>query len=812
MKSPLRKRFKRDLKAEKSKYAALFLFLTLAIGLISGFLVADNSMQKSYEESFKKYNIEDGHFILANKAGKSLINKIEDEGVRTEKLFYKDVPAGSADEHKSKDAGSSDKKSTEEKDKSSANNKTVRVFKERKNVNKVCLMEGRLPEKDDEIALDRLFCKNNDLKTGDEYTIDGKRYTITGLIAMSDYSALFKNNTDMMFDSVDFTVAIATDKAFSKMDHKDLKYCYTWKYKDRDLTDKEKENVTEDMMDVIREKAEDQAKALAMRAMMKGEDPKKAAAGAAYLSDLVPRESNQAIQFTGEDMGADEGMMTIMLYVIMVVLAFIFGVTAKSTIEQEAKSIGTLRASGYTKGEMLRHYMTLPVTVSFMGAVVGNIIGYTFMKYYMADLYYNSYSLPKYKTIWNGEAFIQTTVIPMIIIIVVTFLVLSRALRLSPLQFLRGELKKNKKGKVTRLSPKMKFLTRFRIRVIFQNIPAYLIMFFGILLANLIVFFGMLFMPLLDNFESEVHEAKIADYQYVLKAPVESDVKGAEKYATTALKEYGDDEIVVFGIEKNTDYLKGLRKKSIFKNAGKKGGDSNVSEVIASDSYLKKYDYDVGDTIKVDSKFGDEKYKFKIVGSYYYPAALTLFMPIDDFREKFDEDDDYFNGYFSDRKLKDIDKKYISSKITTDDLTLISKQLRVSFGSVLPMFSAFAIILYLILIYMLAKVVLDKNAGNISMVKILGYDNREAGRLYSFSTAFVVMFSVVVTMPLVHMIMSALYRLIMFRMRAWVDMYVAPWLYPVIIVGGILMYGIIYLMQMRKIRKISMAIALKDME
>ncbi len=128
------------------------------------------------------------------------------------------------------------------------------------------------------------------------------------------------------------------------------------------------------------------------------------------------------------------------------------------------------------------------------------------------------------------------------------------------------------------------------------------------------------------------------------------------------------------------------------------------------------------------------------------------------------------------------------------------------------MFSVFAVIMYLLLIYMLAKVVLDKNAQNISMVKILGYDNREAGKLYSFSTAFVVMFSVVVTMPIVNVLMAALYRMIMFRMRGWMEMYVAWWLYPVIIAGGMAMYGIIYLLQLRKIRKIPMSIALKDME
>ena len=64
MKNPLRKRLPRELKDEFGKYLVIFLFMTLTIGLVSGFLVAGKSMVKTYNDSFEEYNIEDGHFIL----------------------------------------------------------------------------------------------------------------------------------------------------------------------------------------------------------------------------------------------------------------------------------------------------------------------------------------------------------------------------------------------------------------------------------------------------------------------------------------------------------------------------------------------------------------------------------------------------------------------------------------------------------------------------------------------------------------------------------------------------------------------------
>ena len=109
-------------------------------------------------------------------------------------------------------------------------------------------------------------------------------------------------------------------------------------------------------------------------------------------------------------------MMIVLLYIVIVIMAFVFRITISNTIRKEAGVIGTLRASGYTKGELIRHYMTLPVIITLFGALIGNIPGYTVMKNVCASMYYGSYSLPTYVTIWNGEAFLMTTVVPVLML------------------------------------------------------------------------------------------------------------------------------------------------------------------------------------------------------------------------------------------------------------------------------------------------------------------------------------------------------------------------------------------------------------
>ena len=79
---------------------------------------------------------------------------------------------------------------------------------------------------------------------------------------------------------------------------------------------------------------------------------------------MCPQYQNQAITFTGDDMGSDRAMMIALLYIIIAIMAFVFGYTTANTIAKEANVIGTLRASGYTRSELVRHYLAAPLLVS----------------------------------------------------------------------------------------------------------------------------------------------------------------------------------------------------------------------------------------------------------------------------------------------------------------------------------------------------------------------------------------------------------------------------------------------------------------
>ena len=770
MKSPLRKRIPRELKGEIGKYLVVFILMVATIGMVSGFLVADGSMIQAYDEGFEKYNIEDGNFRTGERLYRGQREAIEEEGVKIYENYYIED--------------------------SLSNGSTMRFFKNRTEVDKVCLMDGELPSETDEIAIDRMYADNNSLKTGDTLDDGTKSWTITGLVALSDYSCLFQNNNDSMFDAVKFGVGVVTDEEFDSLDQDKLQYNYAWTYNEKPQTELEEKNVSEDLM--------------------------KAMGKVVTLENFVPQYQNQAIIFTGDDMGSDKAMMIMLLYIIIVIMAFVFGITTSNTIAKEAGVIGTLRASGYTKNGLIRHYMTLPVIVTLVGALIGNILGYTAFKDVCAGMYYGSYSLPTYQTRWNANAFLLTTVIPAILMFVINAVLISGRLRLSPLRFLRHDFAKKGKSHAVRL-PNFRFFSRFRLRILLQNKSSYFTLFLGIVFANILLLFGMMMKPLLSHYQTEAVENMLADYQYILNVPdpideddeytlmgivqklltpsLKTNTEGVETFALTSLKNIPKnregESISVYGIQKDSKYV----SAELFEDG-----------VTISDGYAEKYGMKVGDTLELKEPYEDKTYSFEVKSIYAYPGALAVFLPMDVFCEEFDHPEDYFNGYFSNEPITDLEESYIATKITEDDMTKISRQLNVSMGEMFQLINVFSIVLFMLLIYLLTKLIIEKNTTSISMVKILGYENREIWSLYLTATTWVVIVSIGVSLIIASALIRQIYVIMLSEYSGWLTYYIDPAIYGKMYLMGLAAYAVIAVLQFRHIQKIPMDEALKNVE
>ena len=438
-------------------------------------------------------------------------------------------------------------------------------------------------------------------------------------------------------------------------------------------------------------------------------------------------------------------------------------------------------------------------------------------------MYYGSYSLSTYVTIWNAEAFLLTTVVPVLIMFVVNYAILHHKLKLSPLKFLRRDLSTRKQKRALYLSPKLKIFHRFRLRVIFQNISNYLVLFVGIVFANLLLMFGLLLPSALDHYQLEIQNNMLAKYQYMLSVPVsvmggsnklegmldmllfsldtETDNEDAEEFSVYSLNtlpgKYKSEEVTLYGIHDDSKYI-----------------DADFSDgIYISQAYADKFLLKIGDAIILKEKYEDDEYTFKIGGIYDYNGGLCIFMPQGDLNQMFDLGDDYFSGYFCNSEITDIDSRYIGSVIDLDALTKISRQLNVSMGSMMGLVNGFAIAIYMILIYLLSKIIIEKNAQSISMTKILGYTNGEISRLYIMSTSIVVILCLLISLPIEAEVMKVLFREVMLQsISGWINLWIDPMIYVKMFGAGFATYGIVALLEYRRIRRVPMGEALKNAE
>ena len=904
MHNPLNKRFKRDLRSDAGKYVAIFLFIVFFIGAASGFMVADNSVFAQFKTADVEYNVEDGHLAFNVKPSADVLSKIESQNdLKLYDLNYKEETI--------------------------KHGKTLRIYKVRNEINKECLMSGEMPKAENEIAVDRMFAENNKIAVGDNVNINSKNYIVSGLIALSDYSALFKSNGDMMFDAVGFGVAVMTNDGYNTIETAHETVNYAWKY-NSPVEDEETENAKSELLmksleKILKEYDEpliqaqvdslyDDAKPYINRLKAEFESAEKqleskylsaivhtnandtakmakelgitekqyknlkqvledaekdsdkwdfdsldsapkinlddyktssdmdfdemyeeiykvvdAVSGAGLydcsqiyrdlaslkkitdkfsiddsgvlnINDYSAKYTNKSIMYAREDSTSDKATMMLMTYIVMVMIAFLFAVTTSNTISKEANVIGTLRAMGYSKGELIGHYIFLPMVVTVVGGIVGNVLGYTAFQKVFESVYYSNYSLPTYKMLWNMNAFLETTVVPFILMILVNFVMLSKKLKISPLNFIRGELKESGQKRLIKLPKKMPFFSKFRLRILFQNVPSYLTLALGVFLAGTLVVFGSMYGPLLDDYANIVKENQISKYQYVMINEAETKVSDAEKFCMTSLqttdKKFIADDVTIYGVENQSKYIK---------------ENIPAGEVLVSSAMADKFNLSIGDEVTLKEAYKEKTYSFKVGGIYNYDAAITVFMNRTDYIEQFNEDSNYFNGYFSNKKLNDLDDADVATVITEKDLTKVVTQMQVSMTEFVKVFKALGVVIFLLVMFILTKQIIEKNSKSVSMAKILGFSDSEIGKLYIVITSFVVVASLLVSVPLISLALRWCFKSYLYtQMTGYIPYIVSNSCYVTMVVLGIVSYAVVACLMLLKIKKTPLSEALKN--
>ena len=770
MASPLRKRFPRELKNNLGKYLGIFLLMSVTIALTSGFLLAAHSIGVIIDDMPEKYSIEDARFTTAFEATDEQLDAAADAA--------SDAGTGDTDivRNWSFDADFNHAQGDDGRD------RTLRVYQHRTQVDLAAYADGRVPEAADEVAIDRVFATNNDISVGEEVELFGQRFTVCGIMTTSDNQALFKDNSDFTVNTLTFGVAEVSESGFAALEatgHQPT-HTYSVRFADRDLTVAQRTDAEKDMMRAL-------------------------STAGATVDDLTDSSANQGIGYAADDVSGDSTMWSVLLYMIIVIMAFVFVVLTSGTIEEESAIIGTLLASGYRRRELVTHYLALPAAVGIAAAAVGNVVGYTLMSEPMRNLYYGSYSLPPYYATWSWGVFAQTTMLPVATLVVITLLGLLRKMGHTPLEFLRHETSKGGVKRGFALPERLSFTSRFRLRVFLRNLGNFATLFVGIGFASMLLLFSLVILPTMTHYAENLHNNVVAEHMYTLKAPLEVDNAQAEKYAVYSL-EYdrgegsGTESITVYGVPEDSRYWDDLAV-----------GDGHV---VFGNGLIDKFRFADGQTVNLYDKYEDETREVTYEGdgcAWGTKSDMAVYMSLDDFNRFFGNDAGYFNGYASDQAL-DLDARYLTSDLTPESMDAIGEQFVGMMDDMIGMLVGLSVFIFLVFMYLLTRSVIDRSARAISYMKVFGYRDSEISRLYVRSITLTVAVSLVVCQPLIIGGLTLLFRAMLLAYNGNIEIYVPMAAIAEVIAIGFATYLAVALLHIRRIKRVPLALALKVQE
>lgn len=836
MQKVLRKRIWRDFKSNLPRYLALSLLIILAMYLVVSLVGAAETIIRGSEKADSRQYVEDGDFSLFVPMKDEEMENLEVDGVTIEPQFYMDYEID--EDH------------------------TLRIFANRDEINKINLVKGTLAEKENELVVERQFAEKNDISAGDVITFGGREFTVTGIGTTPDYDNVLKSLGDTGCDCLHFGTGFVAADVYDTLraEEKSIKseeYYYAYRLNGAMTDDELKDRLEElkftsgdvedpffqeywdrtmgkkdDLTDGIQELLDGVKELKELKAFDDGiieytDGTKEAEDGSNELLDgiqelkdetddmiddifsedaqnlmtFVKAGDNARIQAASGDSELYRSVGTIAGAILLILLSYVLSVFVVHSIDQESAVIGALYALGVKRKNLMAHYVTLPTVITFVSGLIGTLLGYSSLgvPIQMQDCY-NYYSLPDLDVIYMPYLFIYGIVVPPVISIIVNSLVIRKRLSKPVLTMIRNEQKVGN-GKDIKLG-NMSFMNLFKIRQMLRESRTGFTVVFGMFVSLLLAMMSLEIYTYCANVNRDYVNDTKYEYMYTYKYPTEEVPEGGyEAYAKTLKKKiYGYNfDITVMGLTENNPFFDVDLSDS-------------SSKVAISSSIAYKYGLDVGDTLTLKDDEADKIYAFEIASVAQYAPSFMVFMPYDKALELFDEPEDYFNVVFSDHAL-DVETGRLYATTTKTDVKKAAGIFSDIMQGMILTIGGVSVLIFIVVMYLMMKVMIDRSSFNIALIKIFGYRNKEVKKMYLDGNFYIITIGALISIPLTKWIMDVAYEpAFVPNIACGIDKSFPFWMYLAIFAGILILYFIINHLLIRRIRKMVPAEVLKNRE
>lgn len=800
MQNILKNRVFRDLKENLLRYLAIGMLIILGMYIIISLIGAADTIILGVDKKAEENQMEGGQFRVFVPLTDAETKKLEEEGISLEAMFYLDF----------------------EEDGS-----VLRVFQNRETINLVDLDEGRLAQNNKEAVLEKRYCQEHDIQIGDSVEIGGFSFLIVGIGSTPDYDAPYRNLADSSVDSGQFGIAFVTKEAYaalnqSKSSEKSEEYVYSYRLNGK-LTEEElkkelkalefsPETVEDPYFQEYweetagkKEQFKDGIKEL-YEGMGKLDDETEELLDTYFdvdvsnLTYFMPAEDNPRIKASADDQVINKVAGLIAGVIVMVLFTYVISVFVIHGIERESSVIGALYALGVKKKELLLHYLLLPVIITFIAGIIGTALGYSRfgVNVQMQDCY-QYFSIPILKTVYSPYLFVYGILMPPATAAIVNCLVIQKRLSKPVLSLIRNEAKGSRIHNIN--LGNMGFIGRFRIRQMLREARTAITVLLGMFISLLIMMIGIDCYVLCRHISRENKQDTRYEYMYTYKYPEKEVPDGGEAcFAKTLKKEiFGYNlEVTLLGIDQDNPYF------NIKVPEGK-------NKVILSSAMAQKYQLWEGEKLILSEEEEETDYAFTIEGVTQFSTGLYVFMDIDSMRELFGESEEYYNVVFSDHEL-DIEPGRLYATTSKKE---IAKGSDVFVALMMPMIYMMTIssaLIFGVVMYLMMKVMIDRSAFSISLIKIFGYRTGEIRKLYLNGNFYIIAVGAAICLPLSKKVMDAMYPVLISNIACGMNLTFSWQLYLGIYGAIIALYFIINQLLVRRLNQMVPADVLKNRE
>lgn len=642
---------------------------------------------------------------------------------------------------------------------------TARVFKRTEKIDLYEVTAGEDIKEDDEIVISEGYAVNMGVSVGDSMKIGDKSYKITGYFQRPDYLYMLENEDDSYKNITTFYLAYMTDSAFEELGESVCRY-------------------------LVRYSADNST------------NFRRAVHEEYVMRSYSSKEENPRIMMVD----TQAQMFIIMAYVILCIMPLIavalISIIISRKVKSEQKMIGTLSALGYKKRQLMLHYAGFAAIPGLVGGVLTAILSTIFAQPY-SEMGLQDYEPMHVHGQLNPLIAILGVVVPTAMYMLAGLLSVRRLLKKDTVLLLSGSGdEKEKKRKRIFADKKMSFRKKYAIRSLIGNPARSFVVFLGIFLGCFIMLFSFSVFDSIQMMSDTASDAVGSyEYQYILNELANENPYGGEEMLVSSVENDDGSTLTLLGTDGNNPYLNFCDESG---NRVDIGDGYYISSLSAAILDLHK-----GDCVKLYNPMSLEKTEIVLSGVLQNDTMKAIFTSPDRAAEIIGVESESFNALVSDEKL-DIPQEKVAKEVRKSSLGDQMQTMMDQMGFMIDLLIGLGVIICIASIYVAVNMTVTENRSNISMLKVLGYRDRQIDRIVLDVNHIFLPVGILLSIPAVYGVCNLFYRLFADEFGMLVTASISAKSYVISIFLTAASYFASLLLVRRKVKRVNMIESLKD--